>query len=75
MRSKVRFAQKLLDPESLTSDDPRDIVEDILLEIEAKKEGGLKDEAEEVEEAKSTKKAGKRKSEDEKDVRVTLKLI
>jgi hypothetical protein len=39
IRSRVRFAQRLLDPDTLTSDDPRDIVLDILEELENKKAG------------------------------------
>lgn len=39
IRSRVRFAQRLLDPDTLTSDDPRDIVLDILEELEHKKAG------------------------------------
>lgn len=62
-RSKVRFAQRLLDPDNLPSDDPRDIVELIMLEMKLKKEQA-KEEFEQAQET-SHPRSGKKRDGDE----------
>jgi hypothetical protein len=56
----VRFAQRLLDPDNLTSDDPRDIVLDILEDLESKKASKAAEDEEKKEKTTDEKKVGSR---------------